>query len=625
MVSQPAYGVAIRPDVTVEMRDGVGLATDVYRPADPETNETIDGQWPALLVRTPYDKSDRSRVDTYGKWFARRGYVVAIQDCRGRYESDGEFYLLRDEAPDGYDTVEWLAEQPYCDGQVGTFGTSYMAWVQSALATLDPPHLEAMFVNQGAANAWTATLRHNGAFELRWLCWALTFGGGLSKRAVEHPEIQQLFADLDTRKLLEDGPVRKGQSPLRHLPNYQQWAFDYMTAEADADLWQSRGVNFERYYEEMADVPTVYAGSWYDSYGKATADNFVELSTLKESDQYLLMGYWIHGGTASWEKPYAGDVGFGSDAPREFQETLLSFFDRYLKDADTWDVPTVQYFEMGGGDGTRDETGRLDHGGRWRGADDWPLPETSTERFYVHESGTLETDRPDVENSSTSYRFDPENPVPTIGGNCSSYTTYEPREEHIREYPLGDRKRLSITGQGGYDQRTDEDTFGATPPYGPLERRQDVLVYRTPPLSEPVTIAGPIAVRVYASSDRPGTDFTAKLIDEYPPSESYPDGYALNLADSICRARYRGYRTEPDPIDPGEIYEFYMEPYPTANTFQAGHRIRLDISSSNYPRYDVNPNTGRPPYEDRESYVATNTIYHERDHPTHVELQVRRD
>ena len=222
MGSHAAYGVSVRPDLYVEMRDGVSLATDVYLPADPETNETVDDQWPALLVRTPYDKSDRSRVDTYGKWFARRGYVVVIQDCRGRYESEGEFYLLRDEAPDGYDTVEWIADQSYCDGQVGTFGTSYMAWVQSALATLDPPHLEAMFVNQGAANAWTATLRHNGAFELRWLCWALTFGGGLGKRAVENPELQQHFANIDTRELLADGPVRKGQSPLKHLPNYQQ-------------------------------------------------------------------------------------------------------------------------------------------------------------------------------------------------------------------------------------------------------------------------------------------------------------------------------------------------------------------------------------------------------------------
>ena len=622
MPRNPDYSVAVRPDVMIEMRDGTKLATDIYLPADQTTKAIDENEFPVLLQRTPYDKSDPNRIEQYGKWFAKRGYVVGIQDCRGRYNSEGDFYLLRDEAPDGYDTVEWFANQPYCDGQVGTFGTSYMAWVQSALATLDPPHLEAMFVNQGAANAWEATLRHNGAFELRWLCWALTFGGGLSKRAKKNPEIQQLFADLDVRDLFASGPARRGQTPLRHLPNYQQWAFDLMASEGEDELWGSRGLNFEQYYEETADVPTVYAGSWYDSYGKATCDNYIELSEQLESDQYLLMGSWIHGGTGSWSKPYSGDVAFGEEAPREFCETMLDFFDHYLKGLDAWtNVPAVQYFEMGGGTGKPDSRGRLHHGGTWRTATDWPLLDSETERLYIHDSGSLRREKPQAEESSTTYQYDPADPVPTIGGNCSSYTTYEPRDERIEEYPLGDRKRLSITGQGGHDQRTTEETFGATPPYGPLEQRDDVLVYRTSALKESITVAGPLRVRVFASSDCLGTDFTAKLIDEYPPSEAYPGGYALNIADSICRARYRGYRSTPDQIEPGEIYEFYMEPYPTANTFEKGHQIRLDISSSNYPRYDVNPNTGHSPYANRDAVVATNTVYHEHAHPTHIEFQ----
>ena len=632
MVSEPTYGVHADLNVPVEMRDGTRLATDVYRPADPETGEPIEEPKPALLDRTPYNK--RGRMERHGEWFAKRGYVVAIQDCRGRFESEGEYYIFVDEAEDGHDTVEWLGDRGYCDGQVGTIGTSYGAWVQSALATQDPDHLAAMFVNQGAANGREATFRHNGAFELRWLCWALTLGGGFAQKALEDPDVQQRLANVDVREVLSNGPIHRGQSPLRHIPNYEEWAFDIMeSGDAEDDLWQSPGVNFERYREQSADVPTVYAGAWYDSYAKATCDNFEDLADQKESDHFLLMGPWTHGWNEyplpSWNKSYSGELEFGERALKDYQETRLRFFDHYLKGEDTWsDQPTVQYFRMGGGDdrrtgGERTREGRLFHGGGWAGGEDWPLPDTEFTKYYTHGDGRLAPEKPDERDSATSYEFDPEDPVPTLGGNCSSYISYEPREESILEYPLGERKLLDMTGRGGYDQRTREDTYFADPPYRPLEERDDVLVFRTPPLEEAVEIAGPIRVRVFGSTDAPDTDFTAKLIDEYPPSEDFPNGFALNLSDSICRARYRGYREHPDFVEPGEIYGFYMEPYPTANVFEAGHRIRLDISSSNFPRYDVNHNTGGPLYGDREYNVATNTVYHEREHPTHVELPLR--
>jgi putative CocE/NonD family hydrolase len=278
---------------------------------------------------------------------------------------------------------------------------------------------------------------------------------------------------------------------------------------------------------------------------------------------------------------------------------------------------------MGTGDGRRTRENRIVHGGEWASADEWPLPDTEFTRYYAHGDGTLAPDAPSAESSSTTYEFDPTDPVPTVGGNCSSYITYEPREESTLEYPLAERNLHDITGRGGFDQRTREDTFAADPPYRPLEQRDDVLVFRTPPLDEPVEIAGPIRVRVYGSTDAPDTDFTAKLIDEYPPSEEFPNGFALNLSDSICRARYRGYRDEPDFVDPGAVYEFYMEPYPTANVFDEGHRIRLDVSSSNFPRYDVNHNTGGPLYGDRQYRTANNTVYHEADHATHVELPIQ--
>ncbi|WP_306060020.1 CocE/NonD family hydrolase [Natronococcus wangiae] len=618
-----SHGVAVYHDQAVETRDGTELATDIYRPTDEGSDEPIKEPVPALLVRTPYDKRSRDWVENQGRWYAQRGYVVAIQDVRGRYASDGEFYLLKNEAQDGADTVEWLSKQPYCDGQVGTMGTSYMAWVQNALATQNPDGLAAMFVNQGAANAWEATLRHNGTFELRWLTWAFTYGSEGAKRCLNDPNVQRLMATVDTRDILGDDPLVEGQSPLRTLPNYEEYLFDYLTLDGENELWDNPSTNFSAYYDEMADVPTVYAGSWYDSYAKATADNFEALADRKDSDQFLIMGPWTHGGQNTWTRTFSGEVDFGEDAVVNHLETQLRFFDHYLKGKETWsDQPRVQYFRMGTGDGSRTTRDRLAHGGEWAAADEWPIPDASFEKYFVHEDCTLSLDRPSVRNSSSSYDFDPRDPVPTIGGNCSSYYTFEPRKESIEELSLADRPKLSITGRGGFDQRTRPETFGADPPYGSLERRSDVLTFRTPPLSEPVEIAGPLRVRVFASTDAPDTDFTAKLIDEYPPSEDFPQGFALNVADSICRARYRGYRREPDYVTPGEIYEFYMEPYPTANTFKVGHQIRLDISSSNYPRYDVNHNTGGPLYGDREYRTATNTIYHESVHSTHIELPV---
>jgi putative CocE/NonD family hydrolase len=636
--SDQRYSVHAELNVMVEARDGVGLATDIYRPADPDTQDPIDEPRPVILDRTPYDKTGgRLR---HGEWYASRGYVIAIQDVRGRFKSEGEFYINANEAEDGADTVEWLAEQDYCDGQVVTLGTSYGAWVQNALATQDPDGLAGMFVNMGAANGRKKTFRHNGAFEQRWLSWALTLGGGFAHESLADPSVQQQFADVDVRDVFRDGPVERGETALAEIPGYEEWAFEIMeTGSASDDYWQNPSVNFERYYDESADVPTVYSGGWYDSYTGATCENFVELSQRKDSDHYLLVGPWTHlarlpGGhdhseqllfpPLTWEHPTAGDLAFGEEATKKYRETRKQFFDHYALGEDTWsDVPTVQYFLMGTGDGHRTEAGNLFHGGEWRSAEEWPPAGTEMTKFYAHGDGTLSTDEPAESEAATTYEYDPENPVPTIGGNTSSYLTYEPRDEPVGAYPLGNRNIIDFAGRGGFDQRTTEDTYGASEPYGPLADREDVLVFRTPPLEEAVEIAGPIRVRVYGETDAPDTDFTAKLVDEYPESEEYPDGYDLNLSDSICRARYRGYRDEPDFVDAGEVYEFYMEPYDTANVFKPGHRIRLDISSSNWPRFDANPNTGGPLYGDEESQVATNTVHHSAEYPTHIELPLR--
>jgi len=623
MRSESSYGVQSQFDVMVETRDGVELATDIYRPT--EDGDTVGEPLPALLSRTPYNK--RGEMERHGEWFAKRGYVVAIQDCRGRFNSGGTFEMFVNEPEDGYDTVEWLADRPYCNGNVGTIGSSYGAWVQSGLATQDPPHLEAMFVNQGPANGREATLRHNGAFELRWLCWALTLGGGFAKRALEEGDLQQHFADVDVRDVLAGAPLQRGQSPLKHLPRYEEWLFEMLTTgDAEDDLWSAPGINPEAYYEGMADVPTVYSGAWYDSYTLGTCKNFEALSERKSSDQFLIAGPWTHGWNeyplSSWNKTYSGEVEFGTHCLRNYQETRLRFFDHYLKGQETWDEPLVQYFQMGTGDGSREAEGRLYHGGEWRTAADWPPPESEPVRFYAQPGGSLDRTVPVATSSETTYQFDPSDPVPTIGGNCSSYVTFEQREESLLEYPLEERHLINITGSGGYDQRTRPETFGADPPYGPLERRDDVVVFRTEPLTEDLEIAGPIRVTLYASTTAPDTDFTAKLIDEYPPNDEFTDGFALNLTDSICRARYRGNRAESDFVEPGEVYEYEFELYPTANVFKQGRRIRLDLSSSNFPRYDVNRNTGEELYGDRTVEIAENTLYHNSEYPTHIELPV---
>ncbi|MFC7068653.1 CocE/NonD family hydrolase [Halobaculum lipolyticum] len=623
MTSRADYDVHVRLDEMVEMRDGVRLATDVYRPA--VDGEPVSEPLPALVSRTPYGK--RGEMGRHGEWFAERGYVVAIQDCRGRFESEGRFRMFVDEPEDGYDTVEWVADRPYCDGQVGTVGSSYGAWVQSGLATQDPPHLSAMFVNQGPSNGREATLRHNGAFELRWLCWALTLGGGFAQRALDDPALQEHLANVDVREVLSESPIQRGQSPLRHLPEYEDWLFELLTTgAADEGPWSSPAIDFEAHYDGMADVPTVYSGAWYDSYTIGTCRNFAALSERAESDQFLLVGPWTHGWNeyplSSWTKTYSGEAEFGEDALVDYQETRLRFFDRYLKGEDTWDEPPVRYYLMGTGDGSRHADDRIRHGGRWETADEWPLPAVEPTRLYARGDGRLTRDPAVATDAGTTYTFDPDDPVPTVGGNTSSYVTFEPREESLLEYPLAERHLVNITGSGGYDQRTRPDTFGADPPYGPLEHRNDVVVFRTPPLTEDLRVAGPVTVRLYASTTAPDTDFTAKLIDEYPPGDGFDDGFALNLTDSVVRARFRGDRDAPDFVEPGEVAEYELDLYPTANVFRRGHRVRLDVSSSNFPRFDVNPNTGGPLYGDRTRRTAENTIRHDDAHPTHVELPV---
>jgi putative CocE/NonD family hydrolase len=296
-------------------------------------------------------------------------------------------------------------------------------------------------------------------------------------------------------------------------------------------------------------------------------------------------------------------VDFGTDAVLDDYDGLrLRWFDRWLKGMDNGidrEKP-VHIFVMGGGDSHKDRNGRLSHLGVWREVEDWPLPGTAYRPYYLHAEGTLSPDLPGASEPSR-YTFDPRDPVPTIGGGISAANQVMPA--------------------GAYDQRGDERFYGCRDSL-PLSARNDVLVFQTLSLQEDIEVTGPLTVKLWASSSAPDTDFTVKLIDVHPPNADYPDGFAQNISDSILRGRYRNSREEAERMEPGEVYPLEIVMYPTSNVFGVGHQVRLDVSSSNFPRFDVNPNTGGPLGRERRTVIAENAIYHDPEHPSHVLLPV---
>ena len=603
--------VLFAEDVMVPMRDGVRLATDVYRPA--RDGAPVAEPLPVLLQRTPYGKEGRGLVER-SLYFVERGYVVVLQDTRGRYESEGTFSKYHDfDAPDGYDTVEWAAALPYTSGDVGMFGTSYGAHTQADAAKMNPPHLRALLLNQGGiSRPWAHKVRNHGAFELgQQLGWAFdqlrVSPDAVVRATFEAEEVADWFAAM---------PLRPGLSPLAGAPAFEDYVLTQMTRgdddapDADFRHWDRIGVSWRRYYGRTADVPMLHVAGWYDPYCGSMFENFLGLSAAGTAPQRLLVGPWTHGGNT---RSYAGDVDFGPDAalPDFASELHRQWFDRHLKgratEADDW--PPIRLFVMGTGDGGRDEHGRLRHGGYWRDAEQWPLPEAEPTRYYFHADGTLSTTRPAAGGAPTTYTYDPAHPVPTIGGSFSGVLKRGAYDQREREF-----KSLRGGSENGF--------YGSRPPYLPLKTRPDVVVFQTAPLEEPVEVVGPVSVRLYASSTAVDTDFTVKLVDVHPPSEDFPTGFDMNVTDGILRARYRDSSSRPELMTPGEVYEFEIRPYPTANRFKAGHRIRIDVSSSNHPRFDVNPNTGEPLGRHRRAIPADNSIHHEAAHPSHVVLPV---
>jgi uncharacterized protein len=599
-------GACVLRDVMVPMRDGVRLATDIYLPEGP-------GPWPGLLERTPYDKSaprtneyTRAHPEVFGReelagFFTAEGFAVVFQDCRGRYGSEGRFTKYRGEAEDGYDTLAWIAAQEWCDGRIGTMGMSYSAHTQMAAAALDPPGLAAMVVDCGGfSNAYQGGIRYGGAFELKQVTWAYRHALR-SRAAAADPVAKRALEGVDIADWFTRMPWKRGHSPLAAIPDYEDYLFEQWERSTFDGYWQVPALYAAGHHGRMPKVPSVHISGWYDPYARTAVENFTGLAALGHPTQ-LVLGPWTHGARS---QAHAGDVDFGSKATfdgaiaEDFVKWRLAFFSRHLKGQTGTEEPPVRIFVMGGGSGRRTEAGRLDHGGAWLAARSWPPEQSSSVRLHLHADGSLAPGAPE-RGGARSYCADPDHPVPTIGGPI---TSGEP-----------------VMRGGAFDQREGPDFFGCRPPYLPLSSRRDVLVFETAPLEEAVKIAGDVSVVLSIESDRPTSDFTAKLVDVHPPSPDYPQGYAMNLCDGILRACFREGFERHEPLVPGEVARIRIMLYPTANLFLPGHRIRLEIASSNFPRFDVNPNFAAGDALSAARVAAVNTLHFGSGRPAYLEV-----
>ena len=421
----------VERDVMVAMRDGVRLATDIYRPAGA-------GPFPAILERTPYDKTAPSRSEitaadpkprsreAVARYFVEAGYAVAYQDCRGRYRSEGSFTKYLSEADDGYHTLAWLVARNWCSGRIATMGLSYAAHAQMALGCLGPPGLAAQYLDCGGfSNAYRSGIRHGGAFDLKQATWA--YRNALAD--ARDPQVRSALAAQDIARWMARMPWRRGDSPLTAAPEYEDYLFEQWSHGVFDDFWKQPGLYAEGYYDRYSDVPMVHLSGWYDPYARTAMENYTGLAGKKRGPVRLILGPWTHGDRSL---SYAGDVDFGSEAPldgnldADFFAARRRWFDCWVKGEANGvaQEPAVRVFVMGGGlmgdgVGRRTKEGRLDHGGFWRSAEAWPLPQTEFTRFHLHPGRSLLTAGPGEGGVPLSLVADPRDPVPTIGGALS--------------------------------------------------------------------------------------------------------------------------------------------------------------------------------------------------------------
>jgi uncharacterized protein len=572
--------IIVEKDIEIPMRDGCVLKADLYRPDGSD-------KLPVLLNRTPYDKSfpqiTLSTLDVIRA--AGAGYNVVVQDCRGLFTSQGTFRCFVDEARDGYDTIELLARQPWADGKVGTFGASYMGATQWLAATERPPSLKAMVPSITASDYHDGWVYQGGAFELffsvSWLTITLGLTRLMRERADNPKAAEELGALMGSIDVMRE---RMEFLPLREFPLFRAGApyfFDWLDHPYYDDYW--RAICIEEAHDKI-NVPALNVGGWHDIFLGGTIRNYAGMRTRGGSaeartGQRLLVGPWHHAVPFS---SLVGQVDYGfrsGPVAIDYDGVQLRWFDRWLKGKNNGadnDTP-VRIFVMGINE--------------WRDEKEWPPPQAEAHRYYLHSrgkansaygDGALALESPGDE-PPDSFLYSPLNPVPTAGGALCCYAN-------------------ALAG-GAVDQAM-------------VEHRADVLVYSTEPLVDDLEVVGPVSLTLYASSSAPDTDFTAKLVDVSPC------GFARNLTDGIIRARVRESPSGPRLMVSGKVYEFKIDLWATANVFKAGHRVRLEVSSSNFPRFDRNPNTGHEMFVDSETRPALQTVMHERNFPSHLTLPV---
>ena len=555
------YEVTVERNVAAKMRDGVTLRADIYRPSG-------EGKFPVLLVRTPYDKQG---VMNFGLRAAERGYVVIAQDVRGRFTSEGEWYPFKNESLDGYDTVEWAAALPYSNGKVGMFGGSYVGATQYLAAIAKPPHLAGICPTVTASNYHDGWTYQGGAFE-QWFDESWSSGLALDTMRRRTEKGMNPLQGSQVLPLLSY-PVLEGPSPtaiatyftdwLEH-PNYDQY-------------WKT--ISIEDHYADIQ-VPVLGVGAWYDIFLGGTLRNYVRLKREAGTEaarhgQRLQVSVGGHAGGGR----KIGAVDFGAKLPKDDDDGMLRWYDWLLKGEANGveNEKPVKIFIMG-----RNE---------WREEDDWPLERSKSVRYYLHSAGAanglsgngvLNAVLP-AEEKADQYIYDPTDAVPTIGGPLCC--------------------QALPTGIGPQDQR-------------PAEGRHDVLVYTTAAFARDTEVTGPVSLDLYVSSSAVDTDFTGKLVDVWP------DGFAENLTEGILRLRYRNSQEKPELANPGETYRITVDLWATSNVFLAGHKLRLEVSSSNFPRFDRNMNTGEEQARATRMLKATNLVYHDKARPSALVLPV---
>ena len=601
-LESPYRAVDVVSDVRVPMRDGITLVTDLYFPATDGVQ--VRGALPTLIERIAYGKSGTARVEE-AQALARAGYVVVMQDIRGRFASGGRFYPYVNDCDDGFDTAEWARAQPWCDGTLGVFGRSYTGATAQSLALTAPEGLGAVFVVTAGSSYYQDAAYLGGSPQLLHnLGWALGHAGDEHEADADHPVTRRLAHGIEQYLSNLNAHPRRHLDLLACKPDFAAFYQDWLE-HADYDAyWQQEGYGLEGHYGDFPHVPVCYVSGWFDLFVRGTLRNYEALSARQGQGQVrLVVGPWTHvGGMA---EGFPEQVDYGPEyEPLVATELKIRWFDQWLKGKDTnlLDERPVRIFVMGGGGGQRTGEGRLLHGGHWRSEATWPPPDVQTVPYYLIGGGGLGTSLAKAAPPS-EYDYDPKDPVPTMGGNMT----------HGRDVvPVGAVQQQSST------------RYAHCQVDAPLSERDDVLVFATAPLEAALEVTGPVTVRLWASSSALDTDFTAKLIDVYPASADWPEGFALNLADGVIRARYRNTLERPELLEPGRIYEFEIDLASTSNLFAAGHRIRLDLSSSNFPRIAVNPNTGERVNFHTHTAVARNRIYHDPEHPSHLLLPVIR-